>query len=291
MLSNFENNLRLFFRKRDRNVRAKSVHIDALDASNRSDYDDVFTGKLDYLLIRDFIRPDELDRFSRHYPELLAAQYPFLEKTKTGFFIGNSLLEKNSLDDYFNNAEAYHRHEKALLGFSFNERLSALIPRISGVGTSGIPHNAAGRSYLGNTIRVLEPDKAAFPAHTDKYVHDTHPKAQELNAQISAENMISFFAVLQNPDRGGRLFLFSKLYKDTSSGILNELTYGNFTAVQRYIYRFPSIRVDMQPGDLILFDAGQRWHMVEPIFGNQPRITVGSFTAYNKAKDAIYFWS
>lgn len=66
---------------------------------------------------------------------------------------------------------------------------------------------------------------------------------------------------------------------------------GDYTNVQRYIYKHDVIEVNMEEGDLILFDAGQRWHMVEPIYGQTDRITVGCFTSYNKDKTKIYYWS
>lgn len=269
----------------------KRLQYPMLEHAGTSDYEDVFTGKLDYLIIKDFISKDELKKFHQKISILLSENKSVLESKKTGFFLGKSILGSKDLSEYFEIAKTYNKTEPEILGFSFIERLRAVLNKISDTPSVKIPVSATGKDYLGSSIRILEPDKAAFPAHTDKYVHDIAEEARELNSMISSENIISFFAVLKNPEKGGRLFLFNKLYKDTSADVLNNLTFGDFSEVQKYIYKHEAIEVPLQEGDLILFDAGQRWHLVEPIYGAQQRITVGCFTSYSKGRDAIYIWS
>ncbi len=277
--------------KKARNIRKKVLDINELNESNKNDYDDVFSGKLDYLLIKNFIPKSELSQFNNQLNLADNIKNNYREHTKSGFFLGYSLLEANSISDYFVMADKYNAHEKDILGFSFNERIIQLTEKISSVHSIEIPVNEKRDQYLGNTVRVLEPNKPAFPAHTDKYVHDINPKARHLNTLITPENLISYFAVLKNTCKGGRLYLFNKYYSDTPHQILEELTSGDFKKVQKYIYRNEVIKIDLEEGDLILFNAGNRWHLVEPIYGPDARITVGSFTSYNKNKDKIYIWS
>jgi hypothetical protein len=281
----------MMFLKKSNKTMEKRLKYPKLEHASTRDYDDVFTGKLDYLIIQDFISKDELKNFHQKISLLHSENKSILENKKTGFFLGKSILGSKDLSEYFEIAKTYNKTEPEILGFSFVERLKSILNKISVASSVQIPVSASGKDYLGSSIRILEPDKAAFPAHTDKYVHDIAEEARELNSMISSENIISFFAVLKNPEKGGRLFLFNKLYKDTSPDILNNLTSGDFSEVQKYIYKHEALEVPLKEGDLILFDAGQRWHLVEPIYGTRQRITVGCFTSYNKKKDTIYLWS
>jgi hypothetical protein len=290
MLGYYENKWRIFFLSKRKQIHATTVAYNDISSLSPDIYDDIFTGKMDYLLIKNFIQPDELNYLKNTSIQQLKTS-SFRETTKSGCFLGKSLLEKNTLGDYFTSAENYNKQEKDLLGFSFNNRISALLRKISRASDISIPQNAKGIPYTGNTLRILEADKVAFPPHTDKYVHDIHPKSEELKNMISDDNLISFFALINKPEEGGRLFLFDKHYKDTPPEILHELSYGNYTKVQKYIYRHDCIRIDMNEGDLVLFDAGQRWHMIEPVSGKTDRITIGCFTSYSKDRNSIYFWS
>lgn len=193
MLSNFENKIRIKLFSKSKKINVKNIDILELKESNKTDYDDIFSGKLDYLIIKNFITPAEIKTIQSNIEIIKQDNSFFNEKTKTGLFLGKSLLEKNTLEEYFIAAEAYHRQETKLLGFSFNKRIKEVIRQISNIKDIEIPVNRNGDYYLGNSVRILEASKAAFPAHTDKFVHDNSEKAKELNTVISSENMISFF--------------------------------------------------------------------------------------------------
>jgi hypothetical protein len=291
MLNTLHNRIRIALLRKEAIIHSKVFDSLNNDSFEKEDYNSIFTDKNDYIIVKNFITHVEITEFNKKRNAILNSNTWLKEKTKTGLFLGKSLLAANTLEEYFAVAEKYNRHENEILGFSFNKRLEDYIKKISDVKSVEIPKNKAGSDYLGNSIRVLSPGKAAFPVHTDKYVHDISEKSQELNTIISDENIVSFFAVLSNAEKGGQLYLFDYYYRNTPHSILNELTNGNFAKVQKFVYKRKSIKVYLEEGDLILFDAGQRWHLVEPIYGKKERVTIGCFSSYNKSKDKIFYWS
>ena len=53
----------------------------------------------------------------------------------------------------------------------------------------------------------------------------------------------------------------------------------------------PGLVVDPNPGDLVVFGGGRRFHRVEPIGGETPRITYGGFAASSKDGDEVNCWA
>lgn len=288
MLHFLKNKIKLFFLKE--HIACSKIIIDysELEKLPSSVFDDIFTGKLDYLLIRNFITKDEIKSFKKNNIPFLKDYNKLLVKKNDRSFIGLPILETTDKKEHFKIAKEYKQNEEKILGFSYNERIIKVLSKITSLQNIEIPKDKTGNEYLGNSVRFLD---VTFSIHIDKIVFDTHIQSEELRTMMSPENILSFYSVLKNPIIGGRLFLFNKLHKDTPENILEQNAIGNFKVVENYIYQYDVTKIKVNEGDLILFDAGQRWHLIEPMLGYEKRISIGCNTSYNKEKTKIYFWS
>lgn len=279
--------VRNLFAKRKKSSTGKIVNYPEISSLDATTYESVYTGETDYILVKNFISPDELVKANARL-EQARRNAPLMHEVQgSRSFIGIPILEATDSEQYFNVADICNERQEEMLGFSFNRRVEAILKHLSGLDRIEIPVSRNGRSYLGNIIRVLNRN---FYHHCDKQFHDIHPMTDELNAMSDPENTISVYAVLKNPEKGGRLYTYDILMRDTPQHILEDNLNGNFLPVRRYVERFPVQKINVEEGDLIIFGGGQKWHMIEPIKSDHPRITIGCITNYSAANDRIYYW-
>lgn len=272
-----------------RYINFKSIEMNALNTENSSDFDDLFTGKLDYLIVKNFITSYELTSFNSKLNSILKRTDLILEFKNDRAYIGIPILETFDKESYFTVAKICNEEQEQMIGFSFNNRIKEVIKIISDNNKVEIPRSKINdKSYLGSVVRLLTRN---YNHHADKQTLDHHVMATEINQLISDENTLSIYTVLKNPEKGGRLYLFDILYKDTPKKILNYNFQKQFNKVKKYIEKKQVIKVEVNERDLIIFAGGQRWHMIEPLHKNNTRITMGCMSSYSKEKDKIYFWT
>jgi hapalindole-type alkaloid chlorinase len=110
---------------------------------------------------------------------------------------------------------------------------------------------------------------------------------------VDVFDQLSFYFMLQKPEQGGELSLFDLEWQEgQSKASLYENHDVRLPDISVHtIYKEEAQIIDPQPGDLVIFAAGQIWHRVEEVLGNKERMTLGGFAAYSYDKLTVYHWS
>jgi hypothetical protein len=145
-----------------------------------------------------------------------------------------------------------------------------------------------GRAYLGGNIRWYQPGRGGLPSHVGNEFPMHHdPSLWYLRQQADTLDHVSYFVVLQPPEVGGELSVFDLLYEEEAPELEQ---WGNEGRKDGPMDDVPATRISPPAGSMILFGGGWRWHRVEPIEGNRPRITYGGFACRAHDDRSLYFW-
>lgn len=209
-----------------------------------------------------------------------------------GVTVGRPLLQGGMSPD-----TSAHRADAArcapiyreLFGFDPYERLGeVLAPALDGRPWS-VP-TEDGEPYNPGNIRYMTPGGGGLAAHAGNefLVTNAPGSARHLLATTDAIDHMSYFVMMQPPERGGELSVYEKLWddprergEDAAIPLLNDHEFDDLAC----------IRVTPGPGDLIIFNAGRRWHRVEKVEGTLARITYGGFVAPSTDGAALHAWA
>jgi hapalindole-type alkaloid chlorinase len=243
-------------------------------------------GEFDGLLVKEVFPRDAVERAVRDLEPFLATGTPVVFGTVLGrplYQGGASSTSQAHLDD----AERTRPIYRELLGFDPHERLAQVLePALGGLQWS-IPAED-GQLYNPGNIRCMEPGSGGLPAHAGNQFLSSQDEgpARYLMTATRAMDHMSYFVVLQRPEAGGGLSVFERLWEgpsETAGEVIPLEDNHEWDSV-------PSIRLTPGSGDLILFNAGRRWHRVEEIEGALPRITYGGFAAPSQDGTELHCW-
>lgn len=175
-----------------------------------------------------------------------------------------------------------------LFGFDPHQRLGeVLAPALDGLSWA-VPVED-GEPYNGGNIRYMEPGGGGLAAHAGNefLVTNAPGSARHLLATTDAIDHMSYFVMMQPPAVGGELSVYERLWVDPRDDEAVPTPLEN----DHEFDDLPHISVTPGPGDLILFNAGRRWHRVEKIGGEQARITYGGFVAPSLDGTALNCWA
>lgn len=280
-----------FFKKNKRKQNIKHVTFSELQESPQNElFDAIYNDSLDVLIIDNFISAAELSYFRSNFIEATKKYPELIDKKYSGYTFGKTLFDTKDLSVYKAMTPKYEAIQSEIFGFSMHDRLIELLKLI----TKNIPVTVAkhtdNKNYLSNSIRILEPEKDGIFVHADLHLHQTFNEASEITSLINNQAFLGLFLKLQNPEAGGNLFLYNVSYKETPEKVY-KTDKNIFESIYKYVSNFERHIIHVDEGSLILFNAGQRWHAIEPIKGKKERITVGCFAGYTKSNDTIYIWT
>lgn len=152
------------------------------------------------------------------------------------------------------------------------------------------------------SLREFSANRGGLLPHCGNlFIKDQNAFYQLTDSMVNPNNQLSFFIVMQQPEQGGELTIYDLEYKDAH---LHAFTTGDDGRLQVEIFdseRKPfdiekkkKFYVNPEPGDMIIFSAGEIWHRVEAPTGNLPRLTYGGFIGYGHKEDDLdtfYVWS
>lgn len=112
---------------------------------------------------------------------------------------------------------------------------------------------------------------------------------------VYVEGQLSFFIMLNKPEDGGLLDVFSLRWEDGQRVPDDVLDNEVICADGNSIFpdtnkKYNKLEMEPGPGDMILFQGGRLWHRVTKIEGPSPRITFGGFMGRGK-RGEIYYWT
>jgi hypothetical protein len=189
--------------------------------------------------------------------------------------------------EHFDDADRVRPIYRQLFGFDPHERLGeVLAPALGGLPWSTPTRDH--REYLPGNLRHMEPGLGGLKAHSGNQflVSEADGALGHLMTTTRAFDHMSYFVVLQPPEVGGTLSVFEKLWEPPSEEEAQAIPLGD----DRAFDEIPHLKVAPDAGDLILFNAGHRWHRVDDVGGNVARITYGGFAAPDTEGTALHCW-
>lgn len=250
---------------------------------------DIMNQRVDGMTVRGVFTPEEAARAVDALPQHRDHETPVV----FGTVLARPLMQSGMSRDrtqHLDDADRFRGEFHEMFGFDPHARLAELFSTLSG----GLPLTAPvedGRAYNPGQIRIMEPDGGGLAAHAGNefLISNKEGSADHLWETTDALDHMSYFVVLQRPDRGGELSVYDKLWEDPreqGDGPSVPLTHD-----ASYFDDLPHITIDPDPGDLVVFRGGRRWHRVEPVFGDRPRLTYGGFAAPSHDRRAIHCWA
>lgn len=193
----------------------------------------------------------------------------------------NAYIEKNSI---FNS-----------MGFSFlKTRLQSFFDHYGGSLKAKIPKVLKDNSeaVYGN-LRFFMPNMGGLFVHCGYLFQVEAPMYYEVVEEMKKMGQLSYFLVLQYPEKGGELTIYDMLWPDVQhkDDFENNEYVIDKNGDKLFLDEVKSFSVKPQPGDVLVFKGGPIWHRVEDIIGTKPRITFGGFINFSKDGKEFFFWS
>jgi len=274
-----------------------------IDKENISDYPngikDIQDRKLDGLIIRQVLNPEEVQTMLRNIEKLKEdIQY----KVRTGYTFPRAYFEADKNVGPDNPIENNHRQWKEwrekfpeMFGVSIENRVTEIFSRLSGGKEVIILPGPKGIGcYTPATIRVFHPNMGGIPVHCGNMFEELLPTLYaDLLEKVITLNQMSYFIQLQTPQRGGELTIYDLEWKpgQVSKGeSVIQLEDGTMvdTDIEGAMNKF---FLKLNPGDMLIFAAGEIWHRVESPLGQSDRITVGGFLGFTRDGKSLTYWS
>lgn len=144
------------------------------------------------------------------------------------------------------------------------------------------------------TFRIFLPNQGGLHVHCGNLFQAQSEYYYSLiNKNIDKNNQLSYFLVIQQPERGGELTIYDMLWKDVKSKKTPEenesVIDDNGNTI--YLKDVRNFSIKPLPGDILVFNGGPIWHRVENVGGSIPRITLGGFLNFSNDGKELYYWS
>ena len=275
-------------------------HIEVSDLNTYSNgIKEIQDRKLDGLIIRGVLTKEEIKIIRDHIDK---QKEDDRYKVRTGytfpmayFDADKNVGEDNPFENNFREWKKWKDQFAVLFGIDIEARITSIMQQMSG-GKEVIilPGPKDIGSYTPATIRVFHPHLGGIPVHCGNMFEEMLPTLySDLMSKVITENQMSYFIQLQNPQRGGELTIYDLEWELGQKSFEEDkirLVDGNVidTSIEGSIEKF-SLKIN--PGDMLIFAAGQIWHRVETPLGKSDRITVGGFLGFTKDGHSLTYWS
>lgn len=252
-----------------------------LDFNALKDYkyslEDIYEGKTDGIVIKNVLSKAEVERILQSVKSLKEDIYTI----RFGNTYGHTLSDSND-EAYFKLASHFVPKLRALMGNEVFERINSCFEILSKNKKAAIAQHANGQDFLPATIRMLQPGKGGLPIHCEKATTtDIDPISKGVKAAFHSANIISYFIVLQNTEKGGSLIIFDDNTYEVGKGL---------KSVKQLLFK-PGQKIKPEPGDMLIFNGGSIWHKVEDIKGKSERITYAGFLDMSADLSKWIYWS
>lgn len=244
--------------------------------------------KIGYV-IRNFFNQDDVNQIKKS----------FLEYPKTSFkpFESYTALPR-PFDQIAQNGKSDYDEEISYLSTypaltdirkTFTDNLKKIAGNIELILSSSeqsLTHSKAWAS-----IRALAVNKGSFELHCGNLFINWNERFFEQQAKhFKIDTHLAFFIMIQKPDTETDIIIYDAHWDEVKEKV-DPNTLKNIHNETLPIDKIPSFRVNLQPGDLIIFDESNYWHMVPPFGGTQPRITFGGFISKFVNENKLMFWA
>jgi hypothetical protein len=254
------------------------AYLDIHDLKNyKHSLEDIYEGKTDGIVIKNVLSSIEVNRILNSVKLLQEDIY----KIRFGNTYGHTLSDSND-EAYFKLASHFVPKLRTLMSDDVFERINHCFETIAKNKKAEIAKLSNGQEFLPATVRMLQPGKGGLPIHCERATTtDIDPISKGVKAAFHGANIISYFIVLQNTEKGGSLIIFDDNTYTVGKGL---------KSVKELLFK-PGQKIKPQPGDMLIFNGGTIWHKVEEIKGKSERITYAGFLDMNAEKSKWIYWS
>lgn len=197
------------------------------------------------------------------------------------------------LTNYFLDCETYRASFEKNFGVNAPAMIQQAFEATSGGRKVSVPEGVTGKGlYPFCTFRDLNPDTGEMTLHCGLYFYEMFPDFyKHIHSLVANNNQLSFFSLLEKPEAGGELTIFDVTRSEAIKKIDDqqlESRQGEILHIEKNVENMP---LQINEGDLLIFDGGTIWHRVELVRGNRHRITFGGFMGFTQNGNEIYYWS
>ena len=276
----------------------RHITIDEL-SQYPSGIEDIQNRKLDGIVIKNVLLIEEIKNIVSNIKK---QKKEVLNRVRTGYTFPRSFAEADKnisseapFENNFVEWEYWRKQFPLIFGYDVESKLTQILSSIAGnreVKILNGPHNVG--SYIPATIRVFHPKLGGIAVHCGNMFEELNPNLYaDLISKVVTKNQMSFFIQLQTSESGGELTIYDLEWKPGQMGISDSvirLEDGTEldTDLEGSVKKFS---LKMNPGDMLIFAAGEIWHRVENITGPSDRITVGGFLGFTKDENSLTYWS
>jgi len=264
-------------------------------------FDQISEGVIDGIILENVLSQAEIDQLLSKLNEIPPERKIFNDKNNIyprGFA---SYMEDASGDEsldfktYFEHADNYIKNLKSNFGIDLTALLKDIFERFS----NNRKHVfLEGENQLGVfphcQFRVLYPNKGLFPVHCGNVFHYEFEKFyKRLSHKAKIKDQMSFFILLQKPDKGGELVLFDILWEEGQRMVpVDGIQLADGSVIDPIKSRkVKKMTLDLKPGDMLMFSGGPIWHKVTMVEGKHDRITLGGFFSTTADGKNIVTWA
>ncbi len=141
------------------------------------------------------------------------------------------------------------------------------------------------------SIRELEVNKGRFDLHCGRMFKQYNSEFYDHFAgEAEIERQLSFFVLIQKPETNCDIEIFDAHWSDYEvRESLHTLRSHEGTVVD--VRNLASHKVNMQDGDMLIFDGAHFWHQVPGFGGDRSRYTFGGFITKFKTGNRVMVWA
>lgn len=278
----------------------KFEYLTTIEANNRPDLlKEIKDGGTNGVIIKNFLGKEQLavvvDAYKKNESEKAAlplnqgVTYPTVfahVKSQTGD-------NPEAIANYFNHCRNYMAGFSDDFALNVPELLVEQLKTISGNRPVNVPAGVNNNGlYPFATFRDLNPGTGEMTLHCGLWFYEMFPAFyKHLHTIVGTNNQLSYFILLQKPEKGGELTIYDVTWGECTNKISDvelETKKGERMHLGKNLDSFP---LNLEEGDLLIFDGGNIWHRVEMVEGSLHRITLGGFIGFTDDESSIYFWS
>lgn len=262
----------------------KWIKFDVKSAANYSKGMELLcTSKLDGMVIEKVFSKEEMARVknrieslkytktSRHYGELIGLSFKDVNQDVALYF-RKSILFRLQLEEIFENC--------------FEKKVFSILNKMSDSRPVELLKESPKNLFIPAEIRIIHPIKEETKAHTENELFEKSKECKYIKQIDKNLDILSYFIVVEKPEKGGELVLYNLLWQQTMSVMKKDYS----DQRDSYLERFKKQYINPEVGDMVIFNAGRIWHKVASCEGNKNRITVGGFLARSKDNKTVFCW-
>ncbi|WP_414623435.1 tetratricopeptide repeat protein [Calothrix sp. CCY 0018] len=242
----------------------------------------LYTDELDGILVKNVFSTKEIETAREHIDSLS----PEFEQIIYGEKLGFSIMEAtNDLNKYFQKASEFRLQLNQIFASEFETRIFNVFNHLHSLKNIKLLDRKNHDICIPAQIRIVHPGKGGLKAHTDNEVFEKYQVYNHLEEIKKDVDILSYFIVIDKPEKGGELVLYDLLREQTTVSMKQDFyncERDNFLDNFRKQYINPDI------GDMVISNGGRIWHKVADFDGDKNRITVGGFLARSQDNQTIY---